>query len=70
MTTDLFAQLTAISKAHAYDIVAQHNKELVEIRDQLLEALTLALHQLDDPDEDINSIRDHAAWAIERARRI
>ena len=69
MSTGLFTQITQITKAHSYDILAAHNKELKEIRDQLLEALTMALRQLDDPDEDIRSIRDHAAWAIERARR-
>lgn len=71
MKSDLvFDVIVNASKANAYDIVKVHNQELREIRDHLIEALELAMRQLEDPDEDIRSIRDNAAWAIERARRV
>ena len=70
MESQLFEQIQQITKAHAYDVMSQRTRELIEIRDLLIEALKLAMRQLEDPDEDINAIRDNAAWTIERARRI
>lgn len=35
---NLFEQIANISKAHAYDILTDHNKELKEVIRQLIEA--------------------------------
>lgn len=70
MTDVLFDTMVRVAKANAYDRLAMVNRELKETCDQLLEALQMAMRQLDDPDEDIHSIRDHAVLAIEKARRL
>lgn len=69
-TMTLLNSTADYAKARAYDRLASTNLELREIRDALIDALRLAMKQLEDPDEDINVIRENATMAIERARRI
>ena len=66
---NVFEEAVKIAKASEYDRLVTRDGLLREIRDNLLDALELAMRQLDDPDEDINAVREHAVKAIEKARR-
>jgi hypothetical protein len=65
-----FEQAVKITKAAEYDRLRERDTILREIRDSLIDALELAMKQLDDPDEDIGAIRENAQAALERAKRV
>lgn len=70
MTDLIFDAVVRNCKANAYDRLVHQNEKLKDIRDSLIDALQLAMRQLEDPDQDIYVIRENAQMAIQRARLI
>lgn len=70
MTDLIFDAVVRTAKANAYARLIKQNEKLKDVRDSLIDALQLAMRQLEDPNEDIYVIRENAQMAIQRARMI
>lgn len=69
MSDILFETIVRTAKANAYEQASARCNKLRMINFQLVEALELAMKQLEDAEGDIRLVREKANLAIQKARR-